>query len=615
MKNFLISSTLALFVGSFIAFGQQTLPPNIIKLKGATDNTPIGNVSDSLKVDVTNALPQPSPPANQNVTIINPSPVPVEVSNPTAFPTPYPVQDVQINSTLVPFPTPYAPFSGPFPTPPALQDVQINSTLVPFPTPYAPFSGPFPTPYPNQSVTVTGQPISVTGPFPTPPPTQTVTGTVTANQGAPGASPWPMTVSNPTAFPTPYPVQDVQINSTLVPFPTPYSGPFPTPYPNQSVTITGQPISVTGAFPTPAPTPTNYALETGGNLANIVSNQGTSGSGITQPTGGAGMLGWLSGIYKALINTLNVAVLSNVAPPDFYASATLTAQCTSPGSCPANSTVTISNPSALGNAVLEIQGTWVGTIIVEGSNDAGLTWNPRSIIQTSPAQLASTGVSADGYYRVTGVGGYRILRARMTVYSSGSALVYLNASVGTDVTGTINTNPNNLLMSEGAANAIVSYSACATDLTISATPTDIFTLTGSATKVVTIMRVEISGTEAVVSMHEFDLVVRSSANSGGTFTNPTAVPHDPNDAAATAVATAYTASPTTLGTTVGTLWSKKFVIPATTGVDSSWPQVFDFGQYSQGEILRGTANQLAVTTDNLALSSSSLNICVRWTEQ
>jgi hypothetical protein len=253
---------------------------------------------------------------------------------------------------------------------------------------------------------------------------------------------------------------------------------------------------------------------------------------------------------------------------------------------------------------------------MEGSNDGGSTWNNRSIILSSPAQLnGTTGVSADGYFRVTGVGAYQTLRARMTVTTSGTATVRLSASSGTDVTGIIQTNPNNLLMSEGAGNTISTYSACITNLTISATPTDIFTLSGSATKVVTILKVEISGTEGTVAMHEFDLILRSSANSGGTFTNPSAVPFDSNNAAGTAVATAYTASPSTLGTTVGTLWSKKFVIPATTGVDSHWPQFFEAGQYSQGMVLRGASQFLALSDNALAISGSSLNICYKWTEQ
>src|SRR5580658_8611382 len=49
------------------------------------------------------------------------------------------------------------------------------------------------------------------------------------------------------------------------------------------------------------------ALESGGNLATIATAQGAAGTGISEPTGGSGILGWLSGIYRALIGTLTVS--------------------------------------------------------------------------------------------------------------------------------------------------------------------------------------------------------------------------------------------------------------------------------------------------------------------
>ena len=48
------------------------------------------------------------------------------------------------------------------------------------------------------------------------------------------------------------------------------------------------------------------ALESGGNLATVVSNQGTDGS-PTQDYSGTGIRGWLAGIYQRLKGTLNVS--------------------------------------------------------------------------------------------------------------------------------------------------------------------------------------------------------------------------------------------------------------------------------------------------------------------
>lgn len=60
-----------------------------------------------------------------------------------------------------------------------------------------------------------------------------------------------------------------------------------------------------------APLPPNAAKESGGNLATIAAAQGTPGTGINQPTGGFGILGWLSGLY-ALMSVM-VASLGTIA--------------------------------------------------------------------------------------------------------------------------------------------------------------------------------------------------------------------------------------------------------------------------------------------------------------
>ena len=54
------------------------------------------------------------------------------------------------------------------------------------------------------------------------------------------------------------------------------------------------------------------ALETGGNLATIATAQGVAGTGIAQPTGGSGKLGFLSGIWNKL-NT-SIAVTATALP-------------------------------------------------------------------------------------------------------------------------------------------------------------------------------------------------------------------------------------------------------------------------------------------------------------
>jgi hypothetical protein len=75
---------------------------------------------------------------------------------------------------------------------------------------------------------------------------------------------------------------------------------------------------------TTLPLPTGAAVESGGNLATIAGAQGAGGTSIAQPTGGSGLLGWLSGIYKAVTGTLAISAAALPLPAGAAADATLT---------------------------------------------------------------------------------------------------------------------------------------------------------------------------------------------------------------------------------------------------------------------------------------------------
>src|SRR5204863_4895248 len=95
------------------------------------------------------------------------------------------------------------------------------------------------------------------------------------------------------------------------------------------------------------------------------------------------------------------------------------------------------------------------------------------------------------------------------------------------------------------------YGASITGLVVAASATDIFAITGSATKIVRITRLRISGVRTTGTDTDIQLIKRSTANTGGTSTNPTKVAYDSNDPASTATINAYTANPTGLGTAIG----------------------------------------------------------------
>jgi hypothetical protein len=160
-----------------------------------------------------------------------------------------------------------------------------------------------------------------------------------------------------------------------------------------------------------------------------------------------------------------------------------------------------------------------------------------------------------------------------------------------------------------------SYMASISNLDTAATPTDIFTIQGSATKTIRITRLAISGDSSSNDRLNVDLLRRSSANTGGTSSVLTNVKNDSLNPSATAVVRAYTANPT-LGTLVGLMDSQVLLFPSTAGnvpTEYTW----EFGtRAAQGIVLRGTSEQIAINLGGAAVgTTTAISICVEWVEE
>ncbi len=101
-----------------------------------------------------------------------------------------------------------------------------------------------------------------------------------------------------------------------------------------------------------------------------------------------------------------------------------------------------------------------------------------------------------------------------------------------------------------------------TNLAVASGATDFLTIVGSSTKKIEVLKITLGGLATALTVADIVLLKRSTANSGGTSTAPTAVPLDSNDIAASAAVKAYTANPATLGTLVGNILSRKVVLDA-----------------------------------------------------
>lgn len=169
------------------------------------------------------------------------------------------------------------------------------------------------------------------------------------------------------------------------------------------------------------------------------------------------------------------------------------------------------------------------------------------------------------------------------------------------------------------AEADRTYSAASTAVASAANATDIFTITGSAGAVVRVKRISISGIATADAKVVCVLLKRSTANTAGTSTTPTAVPHDSANAAATAVVRSYTANPT-VGTLVGNINSVRLGIGAAAPgngdpTEANIANLFESQAGKQDIVLRGTEEVLAINLNGVTIAGSSFSCRVEWTEE
>lgn len=313
-----------------------------------------------------------------------------------------------------------------------------------------------------------------------------------------------------------------------------------------------------------------------------------------------------------------------------------------------------------------LSGTFTGTVTFECSDE-----NSPSVftgIQATVNQggfIASVSAPTDVFI---GLGGWKVCRIRSTAWTSGTGNISWTSTIGPNHVEVTSANQaafsGNMRMKDGAGNATtsdfgassaalriaalvgnatgvadfgagsvgaqtvrvaavpedggeISYRATAT-FAAAATPTDIFTITGSGTKTVRITRVGISATETTSGEVNLTLLKRSTANTAGTSATPTIVPMDSADAAATAVVRNYTANPT-LGTLIGNIQNLKFTIPvvAVGGNDSSQTELIESFGANSGKpvVLRGTSEVFAVNLNSVTITGNSFSIWIEWGER
>lgn len=155
---------------------------------------------------------------------------------------------------------------------------------------------------------------------------------------------------------------------------------------------------------------------------------------------------------------------------------------------------------------------------------------------------------------------------------------------------------------------------------LAASTTDFWCIQGSGTKTVFITSITVTGQAASSSTSaRLNLVIRSTANTGGTSSSITAVPLDSNNANATAAVFVYTVNPASLGTLVGVIRSYEGVQIGTAtniipgpqqGFNEQWGTIRGI----QPITLRGTAQEACLNL-NAQTSWTNAQVNVEWYEQ
>lgn len=151
--------------------------------------------------------------------------------------------------------------------------------------------------------------------------------------------------------------------------------------------------------------------------------------------------------------------------------------------------------------------------------------------------------------------------------------------------------------------------------TFVATTGTLLHLTGSATKIIAIRGMSMTGTAATVGSQTYQIRKTSTAPTGGTSTLVTPVLMDSLDAAPTASLSYYTAAPTA-GTSLGSAFTFVHFFPTTSGGqgESQLPRDLAAFQGAAPIVLRGANEGMSLFTASTALSTLNLSISISWTE-
>lgn len=234
---------------------------------------------------------------------------------------------------------------------------------------------------------------------------------------------------------------------------------------------------------------------------------------------------------------------------------------------------------------------------------------------------------SDSYRYVAAVGYGRTIKATLPFYrvrvinTGASTTTYLRLT--TSIRPITESMPRNLSNSGNLKVAIQEGSdkttyGVGTSFSIAAAATDVFTIYGSANKIIRIIKIVFAMSQNASAIETFSLYKRSATNTGGTSSLLTVVPFDSLNPAASATVRAYTANPTALGAAVGIISSFRTPVPQFTGTSVNMEnglRLLDNNVASQAVCLRSASEGLCVNFNGGTATGNVVAAYIEWTEE
>ena len=159
------------------------------------------------------------------------------------------------------------------------------------------------------------------------------------------------------------------------------------------------------------------------------------------------------------------------------------------------------------------------------------------------------------------------------------------------------------------------FGAFSGDFTPAASATDVLQLVGSATKLIRLKSIYISGTATTATNIIVNIVQRTALNTGGTAVAITPFAHDPSDDAVAATLQYYIGNPAALGAGQIIRGGRLNLAPAANGAIDRL--LFDWSWHNDKSPVLQSANQsICVNLGGAAVpSGGSLDISCEWIEE